>query len=308
VSSGYGQVDLAGFLKAPAFWFRQKWLAGVGPQDAGRPPLPGPGASAVARIVETWAPPSPPHTNRTIHVYTSARDSASLSLTLNGVSVGGPSAALAEGIATYTVPYAPGTLTATARAAGGAQAAVHARSSWGAPAAVVLSLDAPSLATGTGGALYLDGGDVALLRATVVDSAGRVCSDAALNISFSVVVGPGVVLGCGSGDPADRWPNDVSWKPAYHGLARAIVRANVDGATPDAARALRASIDVDAGKGARSSGTLPVGQPPPTEIVVAASAAGLPVAQLTIPLSVDVADSPLEVARRSVGAADLTEA
>ena len=44
--------------------------------------------------------------------------------------------------------------------------------SWGSAAGIVLSLDAPSLATGTGSALYLDGEDAAAVRATVVDANG----------------------------------------------------------------------------------------------------------------------------------------
>jgi hypothetical protein len=39
-------------------------------------------------------------------------------------------------------------------------------------AAVVLSLDAPSKLTGTGEALVADGEDVAMVRATLVDSNG----------------------------------------------------------------------------------------------------------------------------------------
>lgn len=52
--------------------------------------------------------------------------------------------------------------------------ATHTRSSWGRATALVLSMDAPSQATGTGTALYLDGADVALVRASVVDASGNV--------------------------------------------------------------------------------------------------------------------------------------
>jgi hypothetical protein len=43
---------------------------------------------------------------------------------------------------------------------------------WGAPVGIALTIDAPSLATGTGSALYLDGEDAAAIRATIVDAAG----------------------------------------------------------------------------------------------------------------------------------------
>ena len=309
MSSGYGQVDLAGFLKAPSFWFRSSWLAGVPPSDAGRPPLTAPAASAVVRIVELWAPPTKPGVaNRSINVYTSA---PLVALSLNGARLGAPLPA-PSGIATWRgaqgVPYAPGALTATALAADGATVlATHTRRSWGAPAALVLSLDAPHPSTGTGrGALYQDGEDVALVRCTVVDAAGATVGDSTLNVTFAVASGPGLVVGCGNGDPANLDPNNAPWKPAYHGLARAIVRSTLDAATPDALRALRAAIDVDAGRGARASAIMPVGATPPGSLTVTASAPGLPTATLVVQLSVDPADSVLEAAAASVGLADLT--
>ena len=48
VSSSYGQIDLSGFKKAPAFWFRAHWLANVSAADAGRPPLAQPSCAAAA--------------------------------------------------------------------------------------------------------------------------------------------------------------------------------------------------------------------------------------------------------------------
>ena len=40
----------------------------------------------------------------------------------------------------------------------------------------------------------------------------------------------------------------VAWRSAYHGLARAIIRVTVDASGTPAERALRASINADAGK------------------------------------------------------------
>jgi hypothetical protein len=82
-----------------------------------------------------------------------------------------------------------------------------------------------------------------------------------------------------------------------------IVRATLDAATPDA---VRAAIDIDAGKGPRASAIMPVGGTPPTRIVVTASAPGMAPATLEIPLSVDAADVPLAVAAASVALADVT--
>jgi hypothetical protein len=254
-------------------------------------------------IVELWQEPNNPNANgvRTINVYSNA---PFIRVSLNGVPVAHP--ASLNGVFTSSVVFAPGKLTADALAADNATVlASHTRSSWGAPATLALTLDVPSPTSGTGERLYLDGSDVTLVRATVLDGAGNVVADSTLNISFSISAGPGLIVGVGNGDPSSLDPNQATWRPAYHGLVRAVVRATVDAATPDAVRARRLAMEVDAGKGPRSSAIMPVGGTPPTAIVVAATADGFAPATLTIPLSVDASDSPLEVAAASVGAADL---
>ena len=241
---------------------------------------------------------------REINVYSNA---PIVRLSLNGAPVAFPTRT-AEGVFTAMIVFEPGTLSADALASDNATVVkTHTRTSWGVPASLSLSLDAPSLATGTGAAVYLDGTDVALVRATVLDAAGHVVSDSTANVSFTITSGPGLIVGVGNGDPSSLDPNQVSWRPAYHGLVRAVVRSLLDAATPDAIRARRLAIEVDAGKGPRSSAIMPIGESPPISIVVTAMAAGLPPASLTIPLSVDFSDSPLAVAAASVGMADLAQ-
>ena len=227
------------------------------------------------------------------------------------------------------VPFSPGTLTAEGLVADGTTVlASDAARSWGAPAALVLSLDAPSLATGTGdGALLLDGGDVALVRATVVDAAGNPCGDATDNITFAVS-SPGAsespqrgfcwvpsadprpsppalpVIGVGNGDPSDQSPNAGPWRGAYHGLARAIVKAALAALGSADYRATLAALSPDAG-GSQTSARVWLGVgPPPASMTISASAPGLQPASLNVSLSLDPADGVLAVAARSVGAAD----
>jgi len=304
VSSSFGQFDLAGFPKAPAFWFRQQWLSAIPASDAGRPPIAAPAAATTVRVVENWAPGTDGGL-RTINVYTNA---PAARLRVNGAVLPNSTIAVKGGVATWrAVVFAAGTLTADALAADNATVlASHTRASWGAGASLALSLDAPSLATGTGAALFLDGADVALVRATVLDAAGVACASCVDNVTFAVTEGPGLVVGCGNGDPANQDPNDALWRPAYHGLARAVVRVTLDGATPDAVRARRAAIELDAGKGPRASAILPVGATPPTRLVVTASAPGMATATIVIPLSVAPADAPLAVAAASVALADIS--
>lgn len=303
VSSSFGAIDLAGFAKPPTWWYRAVWLANISASDPGRPPLPA--TSASVRIVESWQAPAAGST-RTIHVLTNAPFAQ---LFLNGVAVGAPLPVpffLATVVTNVT--FAPGTLTAKALAADGATVlASHSTSSWGAPASLALTMDVPSLATGTGAAVFVDGADVALLRATVLDAAGHVVLDSTLNISFAVTAGPGFVAGVGNGDPACQEPSQVAWRSAYHGLARGIIRVTVDASGSDAERALRAQVNVEAGLGAAARSSTILQGPAsgaPTSITVSASAPGLAAATFTIPLSVDPKDSVLAVAAASIASAD----
>ena len=205
ISSSYGQYDLAGFAKAPVFWYRSWWLGAIASTDAGRPPVYSAGSTTVAHIVERWAPPAS-GTTRTIHVYSNA---PRVDLLVKSIQVS-TQAVPALGWATFSgVQYAAGTLTARALAANGTTLATHTRTTGGAPASLHLTIDVPSPVTGTGAALYLDGSDVALLRVTVLDAAGvPVLGDtSAVNVTFAVVDGPGRIVGCGNGDPADQHPN-----------------------------------------------------------------------------------------------------
>ena len=119
------------------------------------------------------------------------------------------------------VTYLAGNISVHALAADGVTVlATHTRYSWGAPAALVLTIDAPTPTTGTGSAVYLDGTDVALLRATVVDAAGVTIANSVLNVTFAVTAGPGLILGSVNGDPSNHDPNGAPWKPAYHGIVR----------------------------------------------------------------------------------------
>ncbi len=306
ISSSFGSYDLAGFPKAAVWWYRSWWLANVSAADAGRPPLPAPSSSLFVHIVESWR--GAPGGTRDINVFTNA---PVVRLSLNGAPVGQPLPVPPFGYARFAkVPYAPGKLLAEALDASGASVlGAHARASWGAPAGIKLTLDAPSPRTGTGGALFLDGGDAALVRATVVDAAGAPCEDSSLRVAFRVTSGPGVVWGTGNGDPANQEPNHAPSRAAYHGLVRAVVRVTQASAVAgggDGALALLAAVNVDAGGGPASSAIKPLAGPPPL-ITVSASAPGLPAATLDIPTSVADADGVLAVAAANVLAADVTD-
>ncbi len=302
VSSTFGAFDLAGFPKGGAHWFRSQWLYGVDDADAGKTFTTG--GDEMVYIVESWKAAGP--ANRSIHVYAST---PSVNLLVNGVPQTAQQVGLAR-IGAYpsfaafnNVPFAAGNITAIAIDARGRTVAAHTRSTAQAAAALVLSIDAPSAATGTGTALLLDGSDAGLLRATIVDSAGRTVEDAAHNVSFRVVSGPGRVVGVHSGNPASHEHNQMPFHTAYHGLVRAVIAVTTDIATQRETRNRMVAMEPDnhvVQYGATGDEEARIAA---QGIVVEASAPGLASQQVTIKTSANATrDSVLAVAERSAGA------
>ena len=133
------------------------------------------------------------------------------------------------------------------------------------------------------------------------------CADNTANITFAVI-GAGRVWGVGNGDPACQQPSHASWRSAYHGLARAIVRVTIAATGSVADRDLLAFVNTDAG-GSNESSYIWLGETaPPTSLRVTAMASGLTAGSVYVALSVDPADEVRSVAARSVGVADTSAA
>ena len=316
VSSSFGAVDLAGFPKAGAQWFAAWWLNSESPLSvASRPPLP---KGVTLHIVESNEPrqqssgngisnsnsnsnSTAGSSNATFHVYSSAD---TVELLVNGRTLGEKSNAEWMGWTEWNTSWVAGNVTAIARGARGGEAiATHSRVTAGAAVAIVLQLDAPSETTATGRKVVLDGHDVALVRATVVDARGVTVPSAAANITFDIVSGPGRVFGVGNGDPQCRLPHQVNWRPAFRGLSRAVVKVTVDGSRTGRTLGLIRSIDVESGKS-----TIHVQDPASAgsndPIVIQASAPGLGSAMLSIPVSTStLVDGVLASARASLTSA-----
>eukprot|EP00040_Diaphanoeca_grandis_P027596 m.157324 g.157324 ORF g.157324 m.157324 type:complete len:1028 (+) comp31051_c0_seq1:83-3166(+) len=310
VSSSFGAFDLAGFPKAPVWWYRSRWLANISTQDVGRPALTATTieTNMFVRLVESWQPnPSSKTNTRVIHVYTNA---PAVRILVNGKHIVEGAAVFVStfGVAVFEdIPFSVGNITAQALsdAEGTTVLGSHTKHSWGNATSVVLSLDAPSVHTGTGSAVYLDGEDVALIRATIVDAAGVTVHSSSLNVTFQVHSGPARIAGVGNGDPAWRGPPTSTVVPTYHGLARAVAKVTQKATGSQTERKLEAYVNIDSGKSATSSQIITVNQDNTKYFIVMAHVVGLPVASITVPVSVDVGDSPLNVATKSVGLADI---
>ena len=309
VSSAFGSIDLAGFAKASAYWYRSWWLYnGVHNHSTGGidvplnpPKLVNPGAEPsednpqdgyLVHIVEHWEE-NEAATTRTIHVYTNA---PSAELFVNGKSQG-VKELVWQGWAEWdSVSFAAGNLTATAIDDKKTVVATHTILTTGEAKTIQAFLDVPSVETGTGSALLLNGQDAGMVSAALMDATGKIAHSSSLNVSFSIVSGPGRIIGVGNGDPTCHEPNQATWRSAYHGLARAIIQVTQDHTTPNRDRIIQ--IDRDGGQR-----TL-IGDPKtPREtldgIVVEVSAPGAGTATVTIPVSTDTSDGVIPTARKS---------
>lgn len=314
VSSSFGSIDLAGFSKAAAFWYRAWWLYNTTNSSSG--PLDNPRRTApylldpeklpdeqaakdssgfLVHIVQHWEPdvggPS-----RTIQVYSNAM---SVSLAVNGKQLGVRRMTWLGWAEWTNVTYSAGNLTAHALSEAGEILARHTVVTAGTASSVVLTLDVPNEATSTGSALLADGQDAALVRAMVVDSGGTVVSLSSHNITFKVISGPGRIIGVGNGNPSCHEPNKAAWRSAYHGLARAVVQVTVNAASSDSERRRLQQIDAESGQ---TTTIFPPGQDfTDTSIVVEASAENLVPGRVSIPVSSDAAiHSVLAVAKKSL--------
>lgn len=296
VSSEYGSFDLAGYEKGGAWWYRAWWLDDHPVSDSDRSiPIATPPVCRIwgdrwdDELVKSSGKPeneanaTAPETTIPVSVVSAA---ASVELLLDGVTVGTHLYSVLDNAA-FKVMFRNGSnLTAVCKDINNETVGSHSLVAPGQPAAIRLSLDAPSPAKGTGSALVLDGHDTAILRAELVDQDGNfVGKNVSVNITFAVISGPGRVVASHNGDASCHTPNLAPWHFSYFGLARGIVQVSQDSATPEQHRRRLRQIDVDGGR--RTTIDLG-GSPQPAAIVVTASSPGLKPATIEIPVSTNV--------------------
>ena len=244
-------------------------------------------------IVDTWDAPLKQYAQypRNITVYTNAVD---VRMELNGKVVGIMRVPY-FGLANFSIPYEAGTLTASALDKNGQVVKTFSRTTPGQPLTLRLTIDVPSRTTGTGSAVVLDGEDVAMLRAEILDYTGSVVNGASNNVTFTVVSGPGKIWGTHNGNPANLKPYHATWTKAYQGLARAIVRTTVDASSGVLVRKRLAEITPE------SERTVEIGQDGVAYggILIHATASGIEgTAQVIVPTSTNQQHLPLEVAKK----------
>ncbi len=298
VSSSYGSIDLAGFAKPSAYWYRAWWYyraksnatyegydVPINPPSLVNPYLSGSEENSddgyMIHIVQNWEY-FENKSNRMIQAYTNAHRAE---LIVNGKSFG---KALVnwQGWAEWNgVTFEAGMITAHALNDLDEVKASHTVETAGTAAKIVTAVDVPSVRTGTGSMLVLNGQDAGMISAAVVDSQGRVVPSFSSPITFRIASGPGRIIGVGNGDPSCHELNQVPQRSAYHGLARVIVQVTEDSASSPLQRKRMIQIDRD--------GNIRTHIVPPDEtstaeaIVVEASAEGLGTSTVSILVTSD---------------------
>jgi beta-galactosidase len=119
----------------------------------------------------------------------------------------------------WEVPYAPGRIEAHGFRAG-QRTLIATRETTGAPTRVTLSSDRRQLAPG----------EVAVVRAAILDTHRREVPTASNHVVFALS-GDAKLLGVGNGDPRSLEPDHATARSAFNGLCMAIVQAGDRGGT-----------------------------------------------------------------------------
>jgi beta-galactosidase len=211
-----GDLDLIGQRKP-----QNHWRAAV----SGRSPVellvlrPAPAGTEQVAVwwgyydeLTSWTWDVAPETPMIVHVYTLGD---SVTLLLNGTQIGTATVTAGDrALATFTVPYRPGELTAVVSRAG-SQLGRTTLATTGSPVALRLVPDVDGLTTSRD--------DLAYVLVEVIDQHGQVVPDAVFDVMFQVT-GAGELAAVGNGNAHNvdsfRQPRRHTW----HGRALAILR------------------------------------------------------------------------------------
>jgi beta-galactosidase len=196
ISSHYGVLDLCGFPKDDAYYYKAYW---------GHKPL--------VHITPNWNLQGSEGKPIAVIVFSNA---PKVDLILNGVSLGERECPF-DGHAEWTVNYQPGTLDARGYDLFGKLLATDRVVTAGAPYAIELKSDLP--------VVNANGEDESVIEASIVDKNGVIVPTAASDIVFNVSGTGGRVVGTGNGDPADHTPDGSNERHAFSGRIAAIIRS-----------------------------------------------------------------------------------
>lgn len=219
INSHFGNIDIAGFPKDNFYYYQSVWkkqpMLHVFPHWNWDTTT----CSGMCSIDDNG------NKNVDVWIYTTADEAE---LFLNGKSLGKQTMpAEKSGYVCrhvhWQVPYASGTITGFGYV-GSKTTASDKVVTTGPPNAIQMQVEFPQGAT-----ILADGKDIALIKVSVRDSAGHLVPTATSKITFSLV-GPGIILGLGNGDPSshehDKPETEThGTRSVFNGLGRVILQS-----------------------------------------------------------------------------------
>jgi beta-galactosidase len=218
-ASNCGDLDLTGHRKPQSYYRDILWNGGDRVYASVRLPEPEDRKIialgwAVYPSLPSWTWPGQEGEEMQVDVYSAAEK---VRLFLNGKQVGEkPTGREQQYMATFAVPYAPGTLKAVG-VRGDRAVAESILTTAGAPARVRLTADRASIRA--------DGQDLSFVTVEAVDAEGRLQPNADQEVQFSTS-GPGVIAAVGNGDGKDGAPYQSDRRKLFQGRAQVVVRAS----------------------------------------------------------------------------------
>jgi beta-galactosidase len=194
INSAFGILDTCGFPKDSFFYYQSWWSD-----------------RTVLHLFPHWTWPE--RVGETVAVWCYSNCEA-VELFLNGESLGRLEMPR-HGHLEWSVPYAPGTLTARGFS-GGAEVATTAVETSGPAMGIRLTPDRL--------AMNADGEDACVVAVSVHDDQGRVVPIADSLIRFAVSENA-TILGVGNGDPSSHEPDKANRRRAFNGWCQVIVRS-----------------------------------------------------------------------------------
>ena len=194
VSNNTGLLDLCGFPKDKAYYFKSCWSE-----------------KPMVHLLPYWNWPGKEGKNIRVMAFSNTKQ---VELFLNGKSLGKKDMPF-DAHVEWEVPYQPGSLTAKGFKDSEIVATDEVQTT-GAPIRIELQ---PPRTT-----LHIDGEDAAVVPVSLLDDKDRVVPTADNRVTFQLS-GGGRILGVGNGNPADHDPDHASQRKAFHGRCIVVIQA-----------------------------------------------------------------------------------
>jgi len=217
-----GDIDIVGLQKPQSFYRNALWGVSNLEMLVHRPLAP-----RHTERVGQWGFPDqlkswtwPGHEGELLQVVVYSKTCSNVTIALNGKTIGTQPIGMATQItSTFSVPYSAGTLTAECDSTSSGHSS-QSLATAGKPNALKLRPDRSTISA--------DVNDLSYITVEVVDEAGLLVPEAAVDVAFEVTSGQAGLVAVGTGNPQDISSFESPRCTTWQGRCVAIVRPNGD--------------------------------------------------------------------------------